>query len=153
MGSGQSLNSVDPDTLPNLPCKGEVKKCRVCSVHDGDTVTIVYMVGNSPFKINLRMEGIDAPEITSKNTLEKEAGLQVRDWLKNTISEHKYWYVIPKKWDKYGGRIVGTLHYKKDMDSISVNEQMLKLGIVLSYGGGKKKIWTKSMLYNIMDMC
>lgn len=151
MGSGQaSLSNIDPATVSNLPRKGLITKCRVCSVHDGDTITIMYLNGSQPFKINLRMEGIDAPELTSKDPLEKEAAIRVRDWLKTKMECRKYWYVLPKKWDKYGGRMVGTLHFNNHPKSLSINDLMVNQGLVVPYHGAKKEAWTAQKLKDII---
>ena len=152
MGNKSSLISINPNSVTNLPGKGVLTRCRVTNVHDGDTVTIMYLIGNkTPFKINLRMEGIDAPEITSKNTLEKEAGLAVTRWLKVKIAAQKYWWVLLKKWDKYGGRAVGMLYYSNFSDhEISLNAEMMDLGLVVPYNGGKKEEWAWEVLEKIL---
>lgn len=61
MGNKTSLGSLQPENVQSPPRKGLITKCRVTNVYDGDTVTIVYMIQKKvPFKINLRMEGLDA---------------------------------------------------------------------------------------------
>ena len=151
MGNSVNLRSVDPDSVSNLPGKGILKRCRVCSVHDGDTITIIYMIGrNVPFKTNLRLEHIDAPEITSKNQLEKEAGCAVSNWLNFRLSRQKYWWVMIKGWDKYGGRIIGTLYSRPKLTSTSINAEILDKGFAIEYSGGKKKMWSKKALEEIV---
>lgn len=155
MGIKQSLSSIEPDNVTLVPRKGMLTKCQVCGVYDGDTITVLYLVQNAPFKINLRMEGIDAPEIRSKCDLERQAAVAVKKWLQNRISEQKTWYFIPKKWDKYGGRVVGTLHSKKTKLSIrlSINQEMIDMGVVKPYKGVKKTEWKDSELKEIIRIC
>jgi len=152
MGNKSSLNSIDPAQISNLPRKGMMTKCKIVNIHDGDTVTIVYMIGKGvPFKINLRLEGIDAPELGSKNNLEKRCAKTVSKWLASKLSRQRYWWVIPKKWDKYGGRIIGALYAHPDPLSESVCDEMINRGLVVPYNGGKKEAWTSSILKNILD--
>jgi endonuclease YncB( thermonuclease family) len=152
MGGKPSLGSIDTSTISDLPQKGILTKCRVIKVHDGDTMTIVYLIDRcTPFRINLRMEGIDAPEINTKRSLERATGLLVTRWLISEISKQKYWWVYLKRWDKYGGRVVGTLHYTDSLTMYpSLNKDMLNLGIVSPYQGGKKEEWTDEGLMSIM---
>lgn len=145
-----SLRSVDPNNVSNVPRKDLITKCRVVNVHDGDTITIIYMIDKKvPFKINLRMEGIDAPEITSKNQLERIAAVAVTKWLRRKINEQKYWWVILKRWDKYGGRVIGTLYTDRRANS-SINQIMLDNGLVMPYDGGKKEAWGDKRLKEIV---
>lgn len=157
MGIKQSLSSIEPDNVTLVPRKGMFTKCQVCGVYDGDTITVLYLVQNTPFKINLRMEGIDAPEIRSKRELEQKAATAVKKWLQNRIAEQKTWYFIPKKWDKYGGRVVGTLHSKKNKTALnkalSVNQEMIDMGIVKTYKGRKKVEWEDQELKKIIEAC
>jgi endonuclease YncB( thermonuclease family) len=66
-----------------------VKFCRVIKVYDGDTVTIATKFPQfhptDIFKFQVRLNGIDAPEIKGKTTEEKLAALNSRDKLHTKI--------------------------------------------------------------------
>jgi micrococcal nuclease len=66
-----------------------VKFCRVIKVYDGDTVTIATKFPQfhptEIYKFQVRLNGIDAPEIKGKTTEEKLAALNSRDKLHKKI--------------------------------------------------------------------
>ena len=142
---------MDPAAVSAIPRAGKITKCRVCNIHDGDTFTIIYFIKkHTPFKIKIRMSGIDAPEINSKNKLEIAAGKAVTQWLCDRIAAQKYWWVLPQYWEKYGGRILGKLYPTSDMIT-SINEEMINKGLAISYKGGKKEPWGRVALKNIIE--
>ena len=158
MGSSQSsrprsktLRNLDPKQVSNLPLKGKLVKCRVTNVHDGDTITIIYIYGKTPLKVNIRLQGLDAPELNSKNSLEKKAAENVRDWLKQELDKQKIWYWTPIKHDKYGGRVIGTVQSTKK--SKTVNQVLIDRGMVVEYNGTKKEEWTQKKLKSIIAQC
>ena len=61
---------------------------RVIKVYDGDTITIASKLpfDNSPlYRLSVRLNGIDTPEIKGKTEDEKTAAKQARDALSNLI--------------------------------------------------------------------
>ena len=61
---------------------------RVIKVYDGDTITIAAKLpfDNSPlYRLSVRLNGIDTPEIKGKTDDEKIAAKQVKDALSNLI--------------------------------------------------------------------
>ena len=77
-------NNVD-DSIPMLTFKGKRFNCKVVSVYDGDTIKAVFPIMDSGsmklYKWNCRLNGVDTPELRTKNKLEKELGYKVRDIL------------------------------------------------------------------------
>lgn len=59
---------------------------RVVSVYDGDTITIVFPVGETMYRFNARMYGIDTCEMKSKEAANKETALRARNRLIELIS-------------------------------------------------------------------
>ena len=75
-------------TTKSPPHLSEIVQAKVMSVYDGDTCTIVYNINNnilSPFVVNLRLFGVDAPEKKTNNNLEKKASLLLTEYVSNKI--------------------------------------------------------------------
>ena len=89
--------------------------------------------------------GVDTPELSSKNILEKKSSLLIKEYIKQKI-EGKYGVTILKKWDKYGGRIVGSIM----VDNIDISMLLLSNKLGKSYEGCKKEEWTEEELVNII---
>jgi endonuclease YncB( thermonuclease family) len=94
--------------------------------------------------MKLRLFGVDTPELSSKNPLEKEVAREVTEFLKKKI-EGKYFTCELVKHDKYGGRVVGKLCYKnRDLSDILLEHRLGKC-----YEGGNKGAWKEEELNNI----
>jgi len=114
-------------------------------VIDGDTFHITFMLYDNPITVKLRLTGVDAPELHSNNKDEIIAGKLVSKYVTDLI-EKKYVVCELRKWDKYGGRIVGSLVYKgRDLSS-----HLIEMGYVKYYEGAKKKDWTDEELNRII---
>ena len=89
---------------------------RVIKVYDGDTITIASKLpfDNSPlYRLSVRLNGIDTPEIKGKTDDEKIAAKQVKDALSKLIL-HKYVTLKNIQTEKYGRILadvyIGELH-------------------------------------------
>lgn len=143
--------------INSVPFKNERIVVKVTSVYDGDTCTILINRGKDVFdKLNVRVLGIDAPEVNlkgdAKNTpigkLEMRAGAHVRDKVKPLI-EGKECSVVLKKWDKYGGRVVGEIYLPGE--EITLSEYLLGKRYAKVYTGKvKKDEWTRQELNYIL---
>lgn len=108
---------------------------KVIKVYDVDTITIV----SKPYKdsvisrFSVRLANVDGPEITAKNTREKEAAQKARDILKDKIL-NQYVLVTDIKIDKYGRYLCNVW-----LDDININEWLLDKHLVVKYSGGKKE--------------
>jgi micrococcal nuclease len=104
---------------------------KINKIIDGDTVDLDIDLG---FRITLsqrvRLKGINAPEIRTLNTEEKEKGLAAKEWLQKELSREGEWVIETTKEDKYG-RILGTLYLVGD--PVTVNERMLNEGVADPY--------------------
>lgn len=127
---------LDENNVPWLSLEGKLLKCKVISVYDADTVTLVVPFMGRPWKKKCRLTGIDSAELRTKNTTEKELAIKGRDWLIGQILNEKVW-VLCGDWDKYG-RLLGTI-YKKRGDKVSINQQIINNGYAYVYDGKKKK--------------
>ena len=116
----------------------------VNEVIDGDTFHITFFIKSQPMTMKLRLFGVDTPELSSKNPLEKEVAREVTEFLKKKI-EGKYFTCELVKHDKYGGRVVGKLFYKnRDLSDILLEHRLGKC-----YEGGNKGEWTEVELLDI----
>ena len=150
MGSKTSKRLIDytGEEVESVPFKNRSIEAKVVSVYDGDTVKIVFMISKRvPMKLSLRLLGLDAPEMNSKNSLEHDAAMIV----KNIVSDLVLNQIVSvrfQQWDKYGGRILGTLFLKSGE---SVNNYLLNQDLAHYYDGKKKPSWTNKELKQIID--
>jgi micrococcal nuclease len=134
---GNKLYSLNPDKVPRIYYLGKIRKARVVSVYDGDTITVLMYWKKLPIRTNIRIYGIDTPELNSKNKRVREKALEA----KQLVHELLYEKIVPIKLvkaDKYGGRIVGVVYTKKKE---MVSEILLEKGLAKPYFGGQKDGW------------
>jgi len=108
---------------------------RVIKVYDGDTITIASKLpfNDSPlYRLSVRLNGIDTPEIKGKNDDEKTAAKNARDSLSALIL-NKYVTLKNIQSEKYG-RILAEVY----LDDICLNEWMIKERYAVKYDGGTK---------------
>jgi len=110
-------------------------RAKVLGVHDGDTITVDIDLGFNIIlsKIKVRLNGIDTAEINSKNEELRLKAVAARDWLSEKILG-KDVYIDSRGLDKYG-RWLGVIHTK---DNVCCNDELIKMGLALSYFGEKK---------------
>lgn len=117
----------------------------VIKVYDGDTITIASKMPyeNSPlFRFNVRLNGIDTPEIKSKNENEKILAKRARDDLSQLIA-HKTVTLQNVKNEKYG-RILADVY----LDDLHINQWMIDQQFAVAYDGKTKQLpvsWTTQL--------
>lgn len=121
------------NTLPYLP---DIKYGKVIKVYDGDTITIATPLFNgdtSPYiktyRFNLRLRGINTPEIKTKDKDEKEIALEARDFLSFLVMD-KIVKLENVDIEKYG-RILCDV-YVQDTNT-HVNLAMLESGFAVPF--------------------
>ncbi len=116
-----------------------VKYGKVVKVYDGDTITIVatldFGVYQSPqlYKFSVRLNGIDTPELKTKNENEKRLAIIARDELKKQL-DNKIVELKNVSLEKYG-RLLAEVY----VGDINVNEWMITNGYAVKYDGGTKE--------------
>ena len=118
----------------------------VIKVYDGDTITIASKMPyeNSPlFRFSVRLDGIDTPEIKSKDKNEKALSILARDALSQLIM-HKNVTLTNVKNEKYG-RILADVF----LDSLHLNKWMIEQKFAVEYDGKTKKLWGPGPELNI----
>ena len=98
----------------------------VVSVYDGDTIIVNIDLGFNIWIHNerLRLSGINAPEIRTKDKDEKKRGLQARDYLRSLIQGKKI--LIKTLKDKKGkyGRYLAEIYLNRE----NINDKLVKNG-------------------------
>jgi endonuclease YncB( thermonuclease family) len=121
------------------PFVPEIRGGKVVRVYDGDTITISARIiidgAEIPkiFRFNVRIRGIDSPELKTKNTKEKALAIQSRDRLSEFIMNDMV-TLENVDYDKYG-RILADV---KTKDGINVSNWMLENKLAVEYDGGTK---------------
>lgn len=144
------LRAIDVTQVPDVLCSEKPIRARVIDVYDGDTITVVFLIGSEPVQMKIRINGIDCPEIRSgkgKLKAEKIAAKVCRDYL-NGLAGDRIVTLNIHKWDKYGGRMVGDIYVNGE----NVSHYMIQNGYALSYDGGKKHKWTEQELMTIINL-
>lgn len=131
---------------------------RVVGIHDADTITCVlniHGIENKFYKFNIRLSGIDSPEITSKNKELQNLAIKARNRLFHLITSYNNYeksdskeiekqlndqvfliYIKCSKFDKYG-RVLADI-YKNEFDDCTFNTILLQEKLVYPYTGKTK---------------
>ena len=120
-------------TTPFVP---PIKKGRVVKIYDGDTITIAAKLpySSSPlYRFSVRLNGIDTPELHTKNLEEKEMAEKARDALKMQIM-NKEVELKNRKTEKYG-RLLADVY----CENFYINEWLVNERFAVKYDGGTKK--------------
>jgi len=134
------LENIDyADTQLFVP---EIQFGKVVKVYDGDTITIANRLSldggttysSQIYRFNVRLNGIDTPEIKSKNPTTKTLAVKARDSLHELIGGK---IVVLKRvsFEKYG-RLLADVY----IGDIHVNQWMIDHQYAVSYDGGTKHI-------------
>jgi len=114
---------------------------KVLRVIDGDTIEIEakYLPPELRQRLSVRIIGIDTPEKGHRAQCDREADLARRAsaYTTNAIRRAKVVEVDIHGWDKYGGRILGTVK----VDGRDLATELVQQGLARSYRGGPKTSW------------
>ena len=129
--SNELDNATWNNTTTYIP---DVKFGKVIKVYDGDTITIVAKpYRNEPvYRFSVRLKGIDAPEMRSKDENERNAAKIVQQKLSDLVL-NKYVRLFDLSLDKYGRLLCNVLY-----NNIIVNAWMLDHNYAVKYTGKKK---------------
>ena len=126
--------------------KFPVEKGRVIKVYDGDTITIASKLpfNDSPlYRLSVRLNGIDTPEIKGKTEDEKLAAKHARDALSGLIL-NKVVTLKNIQTEKYG-RILADVY----LGDLYLNEWLIKEKYAVKYDGGTKNTPTSWLKYRL----
>lgn len=131
------------DCKPFIP---SIQYAKVVKVYDGDTIHIITPIHSvqNIVRFRVRLSGIDAPEIKSKNHWEQKAANIVKTLLQKKIG-NKIISLKNVSYDKYG-RILADVYLENE----NINKWLISINWVCYYNGkGKKKVsnvdWQKKV--------
>lgn len=120
------------DTVPfTFPISGG----QVIKVYDGDTITIASKLpyDDSPlYRLSVRLNGIDTPEIKGKTADEKQVAKEARDALSGLIMNRQIRLENVES-EKYG-RILADVY----LGDLHLNKWMIENRYAVDYSGGTK---------------
>jgi endonuclease YncB( thermonuclease family) len=139
----EKLLNLQLKELKSFDLNGYNTICKVLKIYDGDTFTIGFEFASKFYKTNVRVEGIDTPELHSKIKKETLLCRLGREFAKNRYL-NKLVKIEMKANDKYG-RPVAVLY---DYDTgESINQMMIDNKFARAYGGNlHKDEWTDDEL-------
>lgn len=117
---------------------------QVIKVYDGDTIMIASRLpyDASPlYRLSVRLNGIDTPEIKTKNAEEKQIAKQARDYLTSLVL-HQTVSLRNVQTEKYG-RILADVF----LGEVCLNERMVQQRFAVKYDGGTKHKPTSWLKY------
>lgn len=113
----------------------------ITRVIDGDTVEIAvdFLPKPLPPKLSIRVIGIDTPEKAPRAQCEAEAkkAVEATRFTKRAVAEATKTEVYLIKWDKYGGRVLGSVVF----DGVSLSDSLIAAGLARPYKGDAKQSW------------
>lgn len=129
-------NKID-NSVKEFGFDGETKEAKVVDVYDGDTCKVVFPVLRKLYKFNCRIQGVDTPEIRTRDKTEKEYGLKVRDKLREKILNQVV-DIHCGEFDKYG-RLLIDIQCKNE--NMNISKWLIDNNYAFAYDGGTKKKW------------
>lgn len=123
------------DTTPFIP---KITEAEVIKVYDGDTITIgfFYPGSETPYRMSVRLLGIDTPEMKGKSPEEKAKAKLAQKFLSSQILGKKV-TLTDVALEKYG-RLLANVHY----DGVHINKLMIDNNYAVAYDGGHKSEFT-----------
>ena len=121
------------DTTPFIP---PVTTGKVIKVYDGDTLTIASKLpyeGSPLYRFSVRINGIDCPEMRTKNANEKMCAKMAKKKIYDIVFD-KIVELKNVKLEKYG-RVLADVYY----DGISLGELLCDCNLAVKYDGGTKQ--------------
>ncbi len=111
---------------------------RVVEVLDGDTFVADALVWpGQTIRVNIRIRGIDAPEMKSRCAGEHSAALEARDVLADLLQDGEV-SISNIGSAKYYGRVLADVATR---DGEDVGPILLDLGLARPYWGGRRAGW------------
>ena len=117
-------------------------------MYDGDTVTLLASFGGTLARCNLRLYGVDCPEMRGRGAREKEAAEAVRDVVRAQCLD-RVCKVRANGTDKYG-RLLGDL---QTPEGRMMARYLLDMGLARAYDGGTRTPFASLELDAICQAC
>lgn len=109
---------------------------KVVKVYDGDTITVAFYMNCTLYRTNVRLLGIDSPELKGSSEEEHQMAVAARNALSNKLLNQVV-ELRNTSTEKYG-RLLAEVW----LDGTNVSVWMLLNNYAVPYDGGKKvKAW------------
>jgi endonuclease YncB( thermonuclease family) len=106
-----------------------VYKFKVDHVYDGDTIIGILDRGHgNKSDVSIRLDGINAPELNDPHPDVREAAKASKAFLDTLVKPGDILIVKSQYWDKYAGRVDGTIYRTLDDAQHSINDLMVQAG-------------------------
>ena len=125
--------------IQSAKAKDIVFERQVKRVIDGDTIELKTDEESGLIAYlgyNIRLLGIDTPELHSKSKCEKQLATNAKKYLEQLLKPDTPIKIINPKWDKYGGRINAYI----EVGGENITKKLIKEGYGIEYYGDKKVI-------------
>jgi micrococcal nuclease len=133
---------AQPDALsaPELSAGGYEGWARVVRVVDGDTVVaVIDLPGGGLFRAALRLAGVDAPELRSRDPELRALAARARDRLAELCGDRVVWCRCEGR-DRYG-RALARLQPGGPGEARGVAETLADEGLARGYAGRGPRPW------------
>lgn len=121
--------------------QGVTYEAQILRVSDGDTIVISAPFLPAPLKpeLAIRIFGVDTPEkgFRAKCAAEDQRGHAASVFTKKLVESSKSRQVTLYGWDKYGGRVLGTII----LDGVDLRTELIRNGFAREYYGEAKGSW------------
>lgn len=115
-------------------------EARVISVLEGDTFLAEALVWpGHPVRVNVRIRGIDAPEMKARCAAERAAAVGARDALAGLLTQGGV-IISNIAGAKYYGRVLADV---TTPDGRPLDRFLLDRNLVRLYGGGRRETWCR----------
>lgn len=140
--SGTTYSVASKASINRAASYGDVIVTRLLGVHDGDTFKVDLadyppIIGQG---INVRINGIDTAELTSKNPAIKAKAQAAQQYLAQRLANVQNITLKNMRRDKFF-RILADV----EADGINIGNELLQQGLALPYDGLKKPDWAKTL--------
>lgn len=113
-------------------------EARVLRVLDGDTfLAEAHLWPGQELRVNVRIRGIDAPEMKSRCKMERAMAREAREALENLVGGRLV-LISNIAGAKYYGRVLADVH---SGSGEALGPALLSLELVRSYSGGRRDGW------------
>jgi endonuclease YncB( thermonuclease family) len=141
--SNSIINDIQTFEYENsIPFTFPIEYAKCISVYDGDTFTILFKLPNNNiiYRHNVRLNGLDCPEMRTTNLEEKEIAIKAKTEIEKIILNNVIKLKNVKN-EKFG-RILADVYF----NGICVNEYLINKRLAVKYDGKTKIIpssWKK----------
>jgi len=119
-----------------LNFNGQTKDAHITKIYDGDSCWATFELSGKVYQWKCRLNGLDTPELRSKDTKVREFAYKVRDALQEKML-NKAVVLECGDFDKYGRILITPF-----LDGENICEWLISKRFAKPYNGGKKHQWS-----------